>query len=178
MVAGGCDPVVVAVPADVLEQAKDVVGPDAILIAGGDTRQDSVRNALAQMNSDVVVVHDGARPFADRDGFTAVLRAIDGYDGAAVSLPVHETLKRVNGAIETVSREGLFKTQTPQAFRTSALRDCHARAMEEGFSATDDLQLLERYGYKVTLVDGSPLNIKVTYPEDIVLAQALAKTRS
>ena len=77
--------------------------------------------------------------------------------------------------VETVDRTNLWLSQTPQAFRKRTLLECHFKARNEGFCATDDAQLLERYGYKVGVIQGEPTNIKITYPEDMLLAEAIGK---
>jgi 2-C-methyl-D-erythritol 4-phosphate cytidylyltransferase/2-C-methyl-D-erythritol 2,4-cyclodiphosphate synthase len=139
-------------------------------VPGGATRQDSVRlglEALAAYGPDIVLVHDGARPFIPPGTVPALLAALQDVPGAIPAMPVADTLKRVvDGHIaETVSREGLFRAQTPQAFRFPLLLRLH-RAHPAG--ATDDASLLEAAGHKVALVPGSDDNIKLTYPEDLV----------
>ena len=139
-------------------------------VAGGPTRQDSVRlglEALAAHNPDLVLVHDGARPCIPAGTIDALRTALETAPGAIPALPVADTLKRAAaGRIEaTVSRDGLFRAQTPQAFRFPLLLALH-RAGVPG--ATDDAALLEAAGHAVALVPGSEDNIKLTYPEDLV----------
>ncbi|MBV9735742.1 MAG: 2-C-methyl-D-erythritol 4-phosphate cytidylyltransferase [Acidisphaera sp.] len=147
------------------------------VVPGGAERQDSVRlglEALAPHAPDVVLVHDAARPVVPAGTIAALLRALGDAPGAIPALPVGDTLKRAEGGriVGTVDRAGLFRAQTPQAFRFSLLLDLHRRAA--GRAATDDAMLLEAAGRAVRLVAGSEANVKVTTPEDLArLEQAL-----
>jgi 2-C-methyl-D-erythritol 4-phosphate cytidylyltransferase/2-C-methyl-D-erythritol 2,4-cyclodiphosphate synthase len=137
-------------------------------VAGGATRQDSVRaglEALAPHAPDVVLVHDAARPCIPAGTIPALLAALQQAPGAIPALPVADTLKRVRqGAIlETVPRDGLFRAQTPQAFRFAVLLAAHRAGIA---GATDDAALLEAAGETVAVVPGSEDNIKLTWPED------------
>lgn len=177
--AAGCRPCLVAAPADYLERARaEANHPEAVIVAGRSTRQGSVRAALELVESATVVVHDAVRPLAPVGLFGAVLAALADADGAVPGVPVEETLKRVQaGWVErTVARDRLYRVQTPQAFRTSALKNAHERAEREGFEATDDAQLLERAGYRVRLVDASAPNPKLTYARDFELAEVMLRS--
>jgi 2-C-methyl-D-erythritol 4-phosphate cytidylyltransferase/2-C-methyl-D-erythritol 2,4-cyclodiphosphate synthase len=148
---------------------------DVRLVVGGDTRQASVRAALETVPASVAIVaiHDAARPFASPDLFRRVLRAVErGSDGAVPVLPIADTVLRVRGeVVEGVeSREELALGQTPQAFRTAALREAHANAEASGASFTDDASMLRWAGFEVLAVPGDPDNVKVTTLAD--LAQA------
>jgi 2-C-methyl-D-erythritol 4-phosphate cytidylyltransferase/2-C-methyl-D-erythritol 2,4-cyclodiphosphate synthase len=139
-------------------------------IAGGATRQASVAaglEALADFAPDIVLVHDAARPMLPAGTIPALLEALQTHDGAIPAVPVADTLKRVaDGRItDTVLRDGLYRAQTPQAFRYALLRSLHANG---GTGATDDSSLLEAAGHKVAIVPGSEDNIKLTYAEDHV----------
>ena len=146
-------------------------------VPGGETRQESVRlglEALAAHRIDIVLVHDGARPFVPPGTVAALRAALETHDGAIPAVPVADTLKRgMEGRIAaTVARENLFRAQTPQAFRFDLLLALH-RAAPEG--ATDDAPILEQAGHSVALVAGSEDNIKMTFPEDALrLARILA----
>ena len=146
-------------------------------VPGGQTRQASVSaglRALAATAPDIVLVHDAARPFVPVNTIPALLAALRTHDGAIPAVPVADTLKRVqSGRITaTVPRDGLFRAQTPQAFRYHLLRALHATG--DG-NATDDASLLELAGHAVAIVPGSDDNIKLTFPEDLVrLERALA----
>jgi 2-C-methyl-D-erythritol 4-phosphate cytidylyltransferase/2-C-methyl-D-erythritol 2,4-cyclodiphosphate synthase len=138
-------------------------------VAGGATRQDSVRaglEALADFNPDIVLVHDAARPVIPEGTIQALLDALRTHPGAIPALPVADTLKRgTDGLIDgTVSREFLFRAQTPQAFSYALLRELHASAP---VGATDDASILEAAGHKVALVAGHEDNIKLTYKQDL-----------
>jgi 2-C-methyl-D-erythritol 4-phosphate cytidylyltransferase/2-C-methyl-D-erythritol 2,4-cyclodiphosphate synthase len=146
-------------------------------VPGGETRQASVRaglQALVAQNPDIVLVHDAARPFLPPTTIPALLAALRSHDGAIPGVPVADTLKRVQSGriVATVPRDGLFRAQTPQAFRYHLLRALHATGVD---GATDDAALLEAAGHPVAIVPGAEDNIKLTYPEDIVrLERALS----
>jgi 2-C-methyl-D-erythritol 4-phosphate cytidylyltransferase len=165
-----CDGVVVALPAESGWQPV----PPVVAVAGGETRADSVRAALAAVpvDADIVVVHDAARPLASPLLFAAVIAAVRaGADAAVPALAVTDTVKRVEGdrVIETVPREGLVVVQTPQAFRTDALRRAHV----DDADASDDAMLVERSGGVVNIVAGEARNLKITVPADLELAAAM-----
>ncbi len=144
-------------------------------VPGGAERQDSVRaglEALAPHAPDVVLVHDAARPWIPPGTIEALIGALTDLHGAIPAVPVADTLKRARDGLigETVARDGLFRAQTPQAFRFGTLLDLHRQA---GPGATDDAALLERAGLPVGLVPGHEDNIKLTYPEDLVRLERL-----
>jgi 2-C-methyl-D-erythritol 4-phosphate cytidylyltransferase/2-C-methyl-D-erythritol 2,4-cyclodiphosphate synthase len=148
----------------------------AQVVTGGDSRQASVRAALAVLGSDIriVAVHDAARPFAPPELFTAVVRAVaDGADGAIPLVPMTDTVKRLVGArvVGTLPRDELGLAQTPQAFLLAALRTAHDRAMAAGERVTDDAALLERVG-TVVAIAGDPMNFKITTMMDLARAEA------
>lgn len=149
-------------------------------VPGGATRQASVRaglEALAPHAPDIVLVHDAARPCVAPRIVSAVLAALETHSGAIPAIPVADTLKRGQDGViaATVSREGLYRAQTPQGFRFATLLDLHRAAGSD--AATDDAALLEAAGLTVALVPGAEDNIKLTYAEDLVrLERALAPT--
>jgi 2-C-methyl-D-erythritol 4-phosphate cytidylyltransferase/2-C-methyl-D-erythritol 2,4-cyclodiphosphate synthase len=139
-------------------------------VAGGATRQDSVRaglEALAPHSPEIVLVHDAARPFIPPGSIPALLAALAESPGAIPGVPVADTLKRVEQGIitDTVARVGLFRAQTPQAFHFAVLLAAHRAGLT---GATDDASLLEAAGLTVAVVPGSDDNIKLTYPEDFI----------
>jgi len=144
-------------------------GKVSACVPGGDTRADSVRAGLAEVPADalVVLVHDAARPLLSAEVVERVLAPLsEGWDGAVPGLPVADTLKRVgaDGAVaETVSRDGLWAVQTPQAFVAEALR----AAAAEGGDATDCASLVEARGGRVKVVPGDPQLLKVTTADDL-----------
>jgi 2-C-methyl-D-erythritol 4-phosphate cytidylyltransferase len=147
---------------------------DVRFVEGGATRQDSVRAALAEIPAsvEVVAVHDAARPFAPPDLFSRVLEGVEGADGAVPVLAVADTVLRVRGdVVEGVeARDELALGQTPQAFRTAALREAHAKAEAMGAAFTDDASLLRWAGYAVHSVPGDPDNVKITTLADLANA--------
>jgi 2-C-methyl-D-erythritol 4-phosphate cytidylyltransferase len=149
------------------------------MVLGGDERQKSVRNGLELVDTQRVVVHDAARPFATVGLVGAVLDGLQGAHGVAPAAPVSDTLKEVRDGrvIRTVERSSLWAVQTPQAFVTDALKNVHDKARVDGFTGTDDAQLIERYGGVMRIVEGSRDNIKLTYPEDWRVAEAMLAAR-
>ena len=146
----------------------------ATAVPGGRERQGSVLaglEALIEDPPDVVLVHDAARPCFPNRTIDALLAALEQHEGAIPALPVADTVKRVSDGVivATVPRAGLWRAQTPQAFRFATLLALHRTAAELGAlcGATDDAALLEQAGHRVAVVDGSEDNIKLTYQEDI-----------
>jgi 2-C-methyl-D-erythritol 4-phosphate cytidylyltransferase len=182
------DAVVVAAPAGeeaavrALLDAHDVPA-DVRVVPGGETRQESVRLALAALPGeyDVVLIHDAARPLAPSDLVDSVATAVGGgCDAVVPGLPVVDTLKRVDQAgrvVETVRRDELVAVQTPQGFRRSALEKAHDAAVVDGFEATDDAGLCERIGVPVHVVPGADEAFKVTRPADLAIAEQVLARR-
>lgn len=172
-----CDRVIVTAPADALgdvEEALRAAGVDALVVAGGEYRQESVALGLAAIGSDdgagwdAIVVHDAARPFAPVEVFERALGGLDDADGVIPVIPVVDTVVRTGSGLPIyLDRSELRAVQTPQAFKPDALLDAHARAARDGVSATDDGSLLTHYGYRVATCEGDLASRKVTYAEDI-----------
>ena len=166
--AGDSDGVVVVVaPAVVGEVTERLGGAVHAVVAGGATRSASVRAGLAVVPdvANVVLVHDGARPLASRDLFARVVAAVEaGADAVVPGVPVNDSLRRVDGAVD---REGMMAVQTPQGFPAATLRAAHAG----GADASDDATLVEAYGGSVVVVDGEADNLKVTRPVDLLVAR-------
>ena len=152
------------------------------IAAGGPERQDSIYNGmrlLEEMGGGVspdtlILVHDGARPVIPKGTIHRLISEVEGIDGAAPGVPAKETLKSVNkdGIItSTVDRETIRAIQTPQIFPFSVLKKAYEKAFADGFYGTDDAALVERIGGKIKIIPGSPLNIKVTTPEDLHLVE-------
>jgi len=181
--------VIVTIPLGMERKTRDEVAKARIevpvkITPGGVERQDSVRLALAltSVESEVIVIHDAARPFADATLFTRCLTAAAARGAAIAAIPVSDTLKRVaEGVIHaTVKRAGLYQAQTPQAFQRRLLVAAHDRATRERIIATDDADLVEQIGGTVEIVEASALNIKITTKSDLMIAESLAafnKTR-
>jgi 2-C-methyl-D-erythritol 4-phosphate cytidylyltransferase len=148
------------------------------VIDGGANRAESVAKALARVKPDIeyVAVHDAARPCLADEWITKVFEAAKKSGAAILALPVSGTLKRVgpdHAIQETVSRAGLWEAQTPQVFERKLLLEAHAKRGD--FEATDDAQLVERIGQRVTVVTGSPVNLKISTREDLYLAEQALK---
>lgn len=148
------------------------------IVQGGKERQDSVYSGLLALapDTDIVVIHDGVRPLLTVENLDMVVGAALQYGAATCAVPVKDTVKlaREGGFVsETLPRDRLWLTQTPQAFRYRDILDAHRRAQGENFRATDDAALVERLGNAVKLVDGNYQNIKITTPEDLIVASAL-----
>jgi 2-C-methyl-D-erythritol 4-phosphate cytidylyltransferase len=151
------------------------------ITVGGIERQDSVRIALelTSAESDLVIVHDAARPLATPEIFDACLSAASRAGAAIAAIPVSDTLKRVadSAITATIARAGLWQAQTPQAFRRAVLVAAHQRAVREKIAATDDADLVERAGARVEVVEASTTNIKITTPSDLAIVEALIAAR-
>jgi len=150
------------------------------VLAGGPERQDSVFIGLQAISGtcDFVLIHDGARPFVTTSLIEEILVAAKRYSAVAAALPVGDTLKEVSEdrrILRTVDRRRFWLMQTPQCFRYDLIFKAHRNAREEKFIGTDDAALVERIGVQVTVITGSPLNIKITTPEDLLVAEALLK---
>lgn len=148
--------------------------------AGGPRRQDSVMEGLGRLDADceVVVIHDGARPLVSRGLIDRCVTAAFAKGAVVAGLPARNTMKFVSAdrrVGETPPRASLWEIQTPQAFRVEIILEAHRRAAGKGEEVTDDATLVERLGKRVTVVDGERTNIKVTFPEDLLLAEALLK---
>jgi len=149
--------------------------PRLEVVAGGETRTDSVQAALAALppDVDVVVVHDGARPLLSPDLLDRCIRVAAAGQGAVAGFPAVDTLKEVDSRgriVATPPRERFWHAQTPQAFPTSMLREAY-ESYTPGDPVTDDASLVERNGGTVSMVEGSPINLKVTRPEDLGVAE-------
>jgi 2-C-methyl-D-erythritol 4-phosphate cytidylyltransferase len=145
-------------------------------VSGGTERQHSVYNGLKNITVDgIVLVHDAARPFIQKDLIAELVESAKNFGAAVVAVPVKDTIKKVaNGmVIETVERSSLWAVQTPQAFRIPLLYKAHQHAEKMSFLGTDDASLVEFLGEKVAIVKGDYNNIKLTTPEDLSFANAI-----
>jgi 2-C-methyl-D-erythritol 4-phosphate cytidylyltransferase len=181
------DEVVITIPdgferAARAEVAAAGIGVPVKITPGGVERQDSVRIALelTSAESELVIVHDAARPLATPAIFEACLIAAARAGGAIAAIPVSDTLKRVtDSAISaTIARASLWQAQTPQAFRRDLLVAAHQRAVSEKIAATDDADLVERTGARVEVVEASTNNIKITTPSDLAIVEAILAVQS
>ena len=162
---------------------RDIVKPFGLkkvtqIVTGGQRRQDSVRNGLFAISNppDLVLVHDGVRPFIQDDIVEKSIACAEETGAAVVAIPMHDTVKRVDSQHviqETLNREELWQIQTPQTFRYDWLLEAHQQAQQERWEVTDDAALIERKGYPVSVVEGSCFNIKITRPDDLVFGEAI-----
>lgn len=153
---------------------EDYLSPQVIFVTGGPERQDSVRLGLAHVQADWVMVHDGARPFISLDH----LQELKAQPNSILAVPVKDTIKEVEAGFiqQTVPRVRLMAAQTPQFFETTLLAAVHDQALQADFLGTDDASLVETFSsVKVGLVPGSYWNMKLTTPEDLIVAQAIRK---
>jgi 2-C-methyl-D-erythritol 4-phosphate cytidylyltransferase len=152
-----------------------------VVVAGGATRQESVRLGLDALGAadGVVVIHDAARPMVTSTMVGAVCALPAGLDGLITAVPVTDTIKETRGQLVagTLDRSRLVSVQTPQSFDVTVLRKAHEEALRDRFEATDDAALVERIGGSLGIVEGSRENIKVTYEADLLLAEAILAGR-
>ena len=175
------DYVVLVMPrADVDEMGEDWLNKYEIVravVVGGEQRQDSVYNGFNSLEegTDIVVVHDGVRPFTTPQMITATVEAAQQHGAAITAIPVSDTVKQAaDGFVkQTVSRDGLWRVQTPQAFQYRLLQQAFKKAKKDSYYGTDEGSLVEYLGERVKIVPGSELNIKITRKEDLVLGESL-----
>lgn len=150
----------------------------ARVVGGGAERQDSVYRGLQVIKEEdagVIVVHDAVRPFVRPEEIRVVIERATATGAALMAMGAIDTIKQVkSGRVQrTLDRRRIYHAQTPQAFRYSIIREAYERAYADGFTATDDSQLVERIRHRVNVVEGSPINIKITRPFDLRLAEAI-----
>ena len=176
------DEIVVALPGDLVADPPPYLKASAKplrVVTGGERRQDSVVNAFNVTNetSDVIVIHDAARPFASQDLVTRTITAAVETGAAVAAIAAGDTVKRAGMnpvvVVETIPRETIYLAQTPQAFRRNVLRDAIAFA-QTGVEVTDEATLAERAGHPVRVVPGEPTNIKITTSADLPVAEVFA----
>jgi 2-C-methyl-D-erythritol 4-phosphate cytidylyltransferase len=150
----------------------------ARVVGGGAERQDSVYRGLQVINpktAGVVAVHDAVRPFVRPEEIRQVIERAESSGAALMALAATDTIKQVHrGRVQrTLDRKRIYHAQTPQAFRYEIIKAAYDRAYAEGYAATDDAQLVERAGHRVAVVEGAPINIKITRPFDLRVAEAI-----
>ena len=171
------DDVIVALPAELAADPPGFLRHHVVrLVAGGARRQDSVTNAFAAVSegAEVVVVHDAVRPFASAELIARTIAAAAESGAAVAAIAARDTVKRVDSGRyvrETLARDTIYLAQTPQAFRREVLR----AALAMNADATDEAALAERAGYQVRIVEGEATNIKITTPEDLAIADTIAR---
>ena len=185
------DRIVVAVRRSEMERVKGQVSDHGFagrvqVVEGGDNRQESVAHGLAALAAgpeDVVLVHDAVRPLIDSATIERTIDAVAEHGAAIVALPAVDTIKQVertaHGALitSTIPREFIVQAQTPQGFRYGLLESAFAEAMADGFVGTDEASVVERAGHPVAVVPGSPVNLKITQPGDLELAEFYLRQR-
>lgn len=181
------DEVILVLPADQCDEfASDLpayrLGKVSRVVAGGPERQDSVWQGLRWVDvarTEIVVVHDGVRPLVRPEQISRVLAQARRWGAATLAIPVTDTVKEVDDfqVKRTLDRGRLHLVQTPQAFRAEILVSAYRQALAEGRRATDDAALVEQCGVTVAVVEGSRENLKITWPEDLALAEFLLKRR-
>ncbi len=183
--------VIAVLPAAEVESPPDwlreLIGERLRLASGGSSRMESVANGFGVLPADcsVVLVHDGARPFPDPGVIDAVIAVARKGQGAIAAVPVSDTVKEAGSVAakgppavaRTVPRAALWRAQTPQGFPRVLLERAFAEARSAGYDATDEAELVERAGGTVRLIHDVSTNLKITTPEDFVLAEALARSR-
>lgn len=179
------DAIYLVIPSDEIPYCREHVveaygfGKVAAIIPGGKERQNSVMNGLRAMrdvagDNDVVLIHDGVRPLITGELIAESIGVARAADGALVAVPCKDTIKTVRSGlvVDTPPRETLWQAQTPQAFRFGTIFNAHQSAETAGFIGTDDASLIERAGGEVRIILGDYRNIKITTPEDLLLAEA------
>ncbi len=161
---------------------KNLFSKVTAIVHGGANRQESVFNGLKYCgkNADAIVIHDGARPLVKKETVAKVLSEALVYGAASAAIKSRDTIKRIDGegfAVDTIDRETAVLIQTPQAFRRDIIMEAHEKAAADGFLGTDDCSLTERMGIKTKLIYVPYYNLKLTVPEDILLAKAVLTVR-
>src|SRR5512139_1462618 len=150
------------------------------IVPGGKWRQESVKKGIDALpkDTDIVAIHDGVRPLVTQAMIEDSIHSAVRYGAVVLAIPVKETIKMSNPdgtVLKTLDRESLWQIQTPRTFQISLIREAHHRAAEDGFVGTDDASLVERLGVKVHILPGSHTNVKITTPEDLVMASLFLK---
>lgn len=178
------DEIILVLPEDEIEYCKaNVLDKYSLqvdkIVSGGKERQDSVFNGLRAIeNGEIVLIHDGARPFVSEEIINNGIEFCRKYGSSAPGVTPKDTIKIKNSegfSVNTPSRDTLVAIQTPQIFNYNIIYECHKKVAQERKIVTDDTMVVELYGHKVFLYEGSYTNIKITTPEDLVLAEKLAR---
>lgn len=178
------DNIVVVLPQDEVDYFKENVLEKYMLkvdkiVIGGAERQDSVYNGLKSLEQDsvdIVLIHDGARPFISDRIIEEGINYAAVYGASAPGVMPKDTIKIKNEegfSINTPKRETLMAIQTPQVFKFNEILKCHEKIKEDKILVTDDTMVVEQYGYNVYLYEGEYTNIKITTPEDLILGEKL-----
>jgi len=155
----------------------------SLIIPGGKRRQESVKKGLDTLPGDteIIVIHDGVRPFVTKEMIEESIQFAARCGAVVTAMPVKDTIKMAHPdgtVLQTLERESLWQVQTPQTFQAPIIKEAYLKATEDGFIGTDDASLVERLGIKVHILQGSYTNIKITTPEDLMLANLFLKEKS
>jgi len=146
------------------------------VLAGGAHRQESVYNGLQKVSdeADIVCIHDGVRPLIQTGLIRKSIEFCNEYDGAVIAVPAVDTLKKVEvdgqTVIQTLDRSNVWQAQTPQTFRKSIIENAYRHIRKHEIQGTDDAQLVENLGFRIAVIKGSTMNLKITTPEDLQIA--------
>lgn len=154
----------------------------AKILPGGESRMESVKIGLGEVNTsaDLVAIHDGARPFVNREVLEKAVLQAEQTGAAAPGIPIKDTIKLAQSGLiqRTLPREALYAIQTPQVFEVTLIKAAITKAFQDGISLTDDCSAVERLGFSVAVTTGSEENIKLTTPFDLLLGEAILSGRN
>lgn len=176
------DDIVVVVKREEIEKVKEIISESDIsknikIVLGGNNRKDSVYNAIKSIDSDIVIIQDGARPLIKQKYINECIENMNDYKGVAVGVKSKDTVKMIdneNVVINTTNRESTYLIQTPQCFRRNILVDMHEKY--KSINVTDDCELLEKDNYKIKVLDGDYTNIKITTYDDLNIVKMFLKS--
>lgn len=170
--------IIIVTRKDLLKEVSALCEQDAgTVVAGGSSRAESVLCGLQEVHTELVAIHDGARPLVSARVIEEAVAAAEKYGAAAPAIPVHDTIKIAHTGIvaQTPDRSALFAVQTPQVFRTKEIQAALRTALEKKLPLTDDCSAMEAAGYPVHLTAGEEENLKITVPSDLILAEAILR---
>ncbi|MBN1037285.1 2-C-methyl-D-erythritol 4-phosphate cytidylyltransferase [Clostridium sp. ZS1] len=176
------DNIILVVPSHEIDYCeKEILEKNSLkvnkIVAGGDERYDSVYNGLIEAKgSDIVLIHDGVRPFVSKETIENAIKYSEEYGAAAPGVMPKDTIKIIDDnrfSINTPNRSHLISVQTPQAFKFDLIYDCHKKIKNENVNITDDTMVVEYFGNKVYIYPGEYTNIKITTPEDLIIGEYL-----
>ncbi|NFN95258.1 2-C-methyl-D-erythritol 4-phosphate cytidylyltransferase [Clostridium botulinum] len=176
------DNIILVVPSHEIDYCeKEILEKNSLkvnkIVAGGDERYDSVYNGLIEAKgSDIVLIHDGVRPFVSKETIENAIKYSEEYGAAAPGVMPKDTIKIIDDnrfSIDTPNRSHLISVQTPQAFKFDLIYDCHKKIKNENVNITDDTMVVEYFGNKVYIYPGEYTNIKITTPEDLIIGKYL-----
>ncbi len=149
------------------------------VVYGGKKRQDSVSNGLKKIESgnEIVLIHDAARPFVSEKLIMEIVEKTKKYGVCIPVIKIPDTIKKIKGekVEKTLNRNEILAVQTPQGFKSSIIKEAYRKAKEKNYTGTDDSFLVEKIGIDVWCIEGERLNFKITYPEDIILSEAIVE---